>query len=411
MTSVIQKKYKGIYFDLIVLVLIGVFISISVFLKVPFGKPTPVYYDDAQALVNGLKHSDYFVPFGYTAFLFYLMKLAGNGGIILGQAFLYITTILLSYFSLRILEVTRKFSLVGAIVVAIHPYLIFNIKRIIDNNLSVPLLLGFILCIILILKYGCNYISLFFLGTLAGSMLLVRPNFLTVLLLSLVTLVNKRNRKLHLWVFAILIATMTIITVTVPLTGKIFILPNNGAYNLFVGANEFTADALINNLDVEPSLDRALKANGIDVASVDVKGPSMVPIYRELGLNYIKNHPVQYFNLCVLRVYTMFRPDYRLVSSSSTGLNLIVMIIIQTIVALPFLLWLITRLYCYSYVGILQGIMSIPVMVLYVFPLALLSANPRLRLTLDIVLILDIVYCWYIIKHKNPILKKVNLRS
>ena len=85
-------------------------------------------------------------------------------------------------------------------------------------------------------------------------------------------------------------------------------------------------------------------------------------------------------------------PHYRNASQSTTVNSFYLKIIAQTFMALPFFLWLLTIAFV-SGRGISVKSNLIPAIVFFYFlPFILTNADPRFRLPVDAVIILDIVY-------------------
>lgn len=237
-------------------------------------------------------------------------------------------------------------------------------------------------------------------GILFGYMVLVRPNYIILLPLTIVALFI--NGVVHLrFIIALIVAFATIGAITIPLTDCLLILPTNGAYNFFAGANSFTSTALIHSYNAEPSIQEALGVVGEQgdcrglkcLEHNPLKQPEMSTKYRRLAIQYIEQHPLQFLKLAVLKIFTLFRPDYRQVYRSSLAPP-ILLFAAQTIMALPSLLWGITRLLLLPTHGLWKGALVLPLALMYIVPFALTNADPRLRLPLDIVLMLDVAYCW-----------------
>jgi hypothetical protein len=104
-----------------VLLTVSMLLSTISLAKAPSSKPTPIYFEVASDVLKGATIRSRFLPVGYIAFLVTWMKLAGLRGIFVGQAVLYVATIILAYLILQMSQVDRKLILVICIVIAFHP--------------------------------------------------------------------------------------------------------------------------------------------------------------------------------------------------------------------------------------------------------------------------------------------------
>jgi hypothetical protein len=356
---------------------------------VPFSKPAPIYVQTAEELLRGQKTPSDFWPVGYTGFLFVFLKIGGLAGLFVGQAIAYGGIIILAYAILRFLRVGRKAAFVGTTLVMLHPYLWINIKRIVDNNLAVLLMLGFVLFLLKIRLEGIGRLGAALFGVLCGWMVLVRANDILLLPLAVFLLAFHKSRRgpTQLWpgLLALIAGLATIVVTAVVITGQFYILPSNGGYNFFAGANDFSRDALLAKYNAEGSIGPALVHYGISADS-----PRS---YWRLGMQYVRSRPMDYLFLALLKLLTLFRPDYRQLYTSGIA-SPWVLVVVQTLLATPVLIWLSIR---WHFRNVKMAIGALPICllaILYVTPFLLTNADPRFRLPLDIVLVLDATYCW-----------------
>src|SRR6202043_2824672 len=73
----------------------------------------------------------------------------------------------------------------AALFVAAQPYMVINIKRIADNNLAIPSLLGLALVVVWIWRGGEGIRVVVTAGLIAGSGAITRSNFAPVIVLAL----------------------------------------------------------------------------------------------------------------------------------------------------------------------------------------------------------------------------------
>ena len=363
--------------------------------RVPFSAPLPYYLDALESFKAGNPVELGFLPVGYLFYLLLPFQLAGEFGIYFAHLLAYFLTVLLAYVILRLLNV-RRFLLLGAcLIIALHPYLWINLKRVIDNNIAVPLLLMFVLVLVWIRAGHFNRWSLLLWAIVCGIMIQVRPNTASLMPLALGILwVEERKRNFSrrhafglLGLFLVLVFG-SMMLISLPMTGKIFYIPSNGVYNIFVGANEFTREALLTQYNVEPSLGPALQYHGLSLEQ-----PDIYERVGRLGIEFIYNHPLEYVELIGIKAFTLFRPDYRQVFTSNTVSVPVLLFLVQTVLSLPIVIWAVMRAVTWRIVSIWDGVMAIPVGFLYLIPFVLTTADPRYRLSLDVLLLIDVAFC------------------
>jgi hypothetical protein len=403
--------YRRLPFEIFILAISCIILSYISWIKIPFANIMWNHLSVAQAVLGGIKISRPFCPIGYSAFLILSLRYGGLNGVFLCQAFLYIITVILSYFALRLLKVGRRIAFWMCVMILVHPYLSINIKKIFTNNLGVPLMVAFIFVILWIKRYGLGYFSAVLSGLLFGYMIIVRPDFAILAPIPIYLFLNQQKlflkKKISLLIIIVTLSLLVIVIITKSLTGH-FVPAHTtyAAYNFFGGANPFTEESLINEYHIEASIGKALESlnmNFDNPYNVSFNHPELEKVFWQESFSYIKNHPFHYLYLCVLKLATLFRPDYRQVYTSNLNLSPYLLIIIQTILALPVFIWLLVRLHCCYQVSAHQPSMIIPlVAMLYIVPFILIGPDPRYRLPIDIILILDSAYCLDILK-KNRI--------
>jgi hypothetical protein len=116
-------------------------------------------------------------------------------------------------------------------------------------------------------------------------------------------------------------------------------------------------------------------------------------LFWRLGVKYVTDHPVKYIGLGLLKVLATFRPDYRLLATSKTA-PMAVLIVVQTCLALIAIVWIATRICLARAVGVVDGILAIPIVVLLLVPLFLFNGDPRFRRPIEVIMLADTVWCW-----------------
>lgn len=379
------------------LLLMGTLLSLLLLALAPFSAPLPVHLELTRQIAQGSSIADTTYPIGYPAFLALPLRCAGLPGIFLAQTAVYLFILILSYRILRLTGVKQKVALLSCTVISLHPYLLLNIKRIVDSNLATLLYLAFISVLLQIKRRGLTWKSAILSGLLFGYMILVRQNSFFLLPLVPFTLFYRKKpqvRKLLLLVVALLTTLVTIAAVTVPLKGRFCLFQADyAAYNLYAGANPYTYRELIRNYDAEYSISDALAEHGLPYPGFGKPHPDYTALYLRFAREYILQQPLEYIVLAGLKVLTLFRPDYRRVQAKETAPPLAVGLV-QTFLMLPWGVWVFTRWRFRRFIGFLEGPMIAPLVLLYVVPFALSNVDPRFRWPLDVLMILDTAYGW-----------------
>jgi hypothetical protein len=111
----------------------------------------------------------------------------------------------------------------------------------------------------------------------------------------------------------------------------------------------------------------------------------------QMGQKFMHDHPSRYVALEGLKILNLFRPDYRNVNNSfvpkavAHGMH--------TLIAALVPVWLALRLLGRKKYGMTDGLMLIPLLVLYFAPFVATNTDPRYRIPADILVILDSVLC------------------
>ena len=379
--------------DLTVLGLVSAVIAGVAIRMVPYSNPGPGMLNDARALLATGHTTMPFFETGYNGLLALGLWLGGLNGILFLQAVTYIASVLLTYALITIAGGRRIAAVIAALLVAINPYMVVNIKRTADNNLEIPSLLGMVLVLVWIWHGGKGIRVVIAAGLTAGIAVIARSNFAPLIALALWPLwVRSRFADA---VMIVAIALSLVLTTNRRLTGHWILTPTHGAYTFYIGANAFTAHSLVREYNSEGSLESALKADHVDLKGMDAYsfGNAHPEIFWRLGLRYVVEHPVKFLGLGLLRIITTFRPDYRQLATSKTA-SPGVLIVVQTCLALIAVVWIATRICLARAVGIFDGILAIPIVVLLLVPLFFFNSDPRFRRPIEVIMIADTVWCW-----------------
>jgi hypothetical protein len=379
--------------DLAVLGLVSAAVASLAIWVVPFSNPSPRLLDEARAVVATSRMTMPFFQTGYIGLLALGLWLGGLGGVFFLNAVAYVVSVFLAYALVTVAGGRPIAALLAALLVAAHPYMAIDIKRIADNNLAIPSLLGLALVVVWAWRVGDGIRVVVMAGLIAGIAVVTRSNFAPVIVLALWPLLVRHRFADAAMIVAI--ALSLVLTTNRSLTGHWRLTPTEGSYTFYIGANQFTANSLLREYNSEGSFEPALKADNVDLDGMDpyVFADAHPELFWRLGFRYIADHPVKYIGLGLLKVLTTFRPDYRLLATSKTA-PVGALIVVQTGLALIAVLWIATRIYQARTIGVFDGLLAIPIAVLLLGPIFLFNGDPRFRRPIEVIAIADTVWCW-----------------
>lgn len=382
---------------LIGLISVALIISAIIWNDIHFSFFLGLLFNDAKEFANSGIITSNFMPIGYSGFLGTCLKVGGVSGVPLCQSFIYIGIIFSAFWFLKLRGVRDILLALGTLVVALHPMLVLNIWRIHDGNLTVFLLLGFLAAGVYYTR-SRNAWNILALGVFAGLLITVRQNAILLFVPALFILWDGKRiwKKIdylhHLLRAALFLASALVLMVVVNITVKgtpLFFAPQ-GPYNFFAGTNEYASKYLLRDFSGENSLGEALQARGFSSGDTRDGWFSFPPqTYKQLALDYVKNHPFEYVKLTALKLFTLLRPGYHMVENftwdSLEGLKRFSKIILAT----PFFIWIFfvwkTRKEFFER----ENLFIFLAAVLYLLPFLIANADPRYRFPLDIILIVD----------------------
>ena len=361
---------------------------------VPLLIELPIYFSEASHLAAGnLLPTTHPLswPIGYSLILSPFVFFAGINGIVAIQVAAYAVTCWL--FWKLLIDVAaanrRRVSPIvlglGVALVAFHPYLLLDIKRI-NESAFTPLLTLVVCRWMLVEEVSHRFRDAVLLGMSLGLYVLMRPNAVTIALLPLMAAFISRSEKPAFYWLAIYLVALFGLYVAASLlaTGQMFYWPSNGPYNLAAGNNPFAMSELLHHQNGEPSLPAALAAAGMPGVEPYSIAPDM---YSRLAMNYAIDHPVQFLELIGIKIIVLFSP--RLFNADTTF-----KVITQSLLLYPVVAYLI------AFVGrIKTGTFTRPdwlmlgMVILFTVPFAVTNADPRLRMPLDLAM-LAMAFVW-----------------
>ena len=364
---------------------LGALIAIAV---VPVLIELPIYFTEATQLATGHllpTTQPLSWPIGYSLILAPFVYLAGVDGVVAIQVVSYSATCWLFWKILVEVARANRRSVspivlgLGVALVAFHPYLLLDIKRVNESSFT-PLLTLIIFRWILIEEVSHRFKDAILMGATIGLYVLMRPNAVTISMLPMIAALISRFRRPGAGWLAIYVVTFIIFYVSASLyaTGQLFYWPSNGPYNLAAGNNPFAATELIHHQNGEPFLPAALALMGLPNVDPYLVAPME---YTKIGMSYLIDHPLQFFELIAIKIVVLFSP--RLFNADTTF-----KVAMQSLLLYPVAAYLVTLLW-----RIRARTFSWPdwfmmgMVFLFTLPFALTNADPRLRMPLDLVML------------------------
>jgi hypothetical protein len=377
------------------LLAVDLLVALVVTWKVPFQAPNPSYLCDARQLMATHRIATVFLPVGYSGVLGVSGLLAGQAGIVALSIALSLMVIAAAWVYLRTLGVSVRATLALTGLLSVYPDLLLSYNKAQDTALTAVLLFLYVTLLLQAVKaqrFGVTDASL---GMLLGYAAMVRPNL--VLLVPMVWFVFWKFRVPRaaariVWQTLLVVSCYAIGTAAIH--GRPF-LPQNGPYNLYAGANEFTAAHIQNE---EGSLIEAMASHGIRVMDPDVlciqdsSDPHVAdiherrldPLYTKFALQFIWEHPVEMVKLAGLKFLALMSPDFMLHKPASVGG------IVKILEASAFPLWLVASL-LWPDPSLRPTRLIVALMVVcYVVPFLLTVSSSRFRVPLDFFLWMDL---------------------
>jgi hypothetical protein len=188
--------------------------------------------------------------------------------------------------------------------------------------------------------------------------------------------------------------------VIVPFKGRFVVFDRYyGAYTFANGTHEYALEGMLRDYNGEMAMPQSMRELGLPSFGLDRSDPVIADQYMRVGWDFIRVHPLRYFALEVVKVANLFRPDYRNVNHSFVPSA--VGRAVHTVIAVLFFVWAVLRWSCRRLVGVSDGLVVIPMLVLYLAPFVATNTDPRYRVPIDTVFIVDSVMCVSIISSKR----------
>ena len=379
---------------LVILLAATAFLSFIIASRVPMTVAMRVFLNDAIEWAASGRIASTFLPLGYPMFIAPAFSLAGFKGIIALQIILQLCFAVVSYQILCVLGLTPRWSAWGALPVALFPELLLSISKVWDVSFSAFLLILFVLCCLRIAHRTALLALQIALALVFAAAIFCRPN-LVLMLPVIVVLLLRRRKDLspvraagRIAIFLVVTASAFVLLGIVSHGSAFF--PGNGPYNLYAGHNVYTMQALLYNLNAEPSIADGFYAAYPGAPTPDLSSP--LPgsdSFIRQSIHFAIHHPGLEFRLFFVKLFTLFRPDTKVHGIASfNGLG-------KCLVALPALLFFAALVSPGRPAFNSDDRLLLAVELMYIAPFLITNSDPRFRTPLDVLLLLHLASLIY----------------
>jgi hypothetical protein len=357
-----------------------------------FSHPMGGYWDDAVALAHNGRIPQDFTPAGYpelVALGIRLFPAHPQAGAIAIQVMLHVAIAVTLYACLRAWSVLPRRALVVALLLQLHPELLFSVNKIWDVAYSTELFLLLLLCMVMLCRKGPSIGLLLGTGVSFGLGLFERPNFLLLALpLAVALWAGMRSSRRPQLSWPVAMATPVVSGVASFVVCSLIAfhsvdLPHNGPYNFFAGHNQFSREMLLTRLNGEPSILPSARADGYPLSEEQAHANETGPLFTTLANDFIRSHPKEEIILPWVKLWTLLRPDTKAHTLWS------VQGIFKALLALVIPVWLVLLILRRKSLDLTHGIFILTAVV-YVVPFLLTNADPRFRTPLDFLALVQI---------------------
>ena len=258
------------------------------------------------------------------------------------------------------------------------PYVLVNIYRFNDNNLTVVAMLG-LFAMLRVIAGTTRPLWPFSVGAglMVAVMTFIRPNAVTLLpVVACAAWLNARassRRALLSVTLSAVAALLTYTTLSWGVSGTPLFWPSNGPYNLFAGNNPASYRAIAVDYNAEPSLPEAVAWCGVAQSVAAVTPSDFISCTRKFALEF----PLPAMQVTAFKTYNLlWRPNLRLADSAPE-------IAVQYAMLLPSVLWFVASAAIFLRFRRVMDPVAMAFVAAFVLPFAFTNSDPRFRLPLD----------------------------
>jgi 4-amino-4-deoxy-L-arabinose transferase-like glycosyltransferase len=385
--SVLDNERTAGYW--VVLIGIPALLALLFALYVPATAPMPVYLQDAQQYVSSGHIVDTTYPLEFAWLTGLSLKAIGPHGPQVLQTALYLLIVLSVWALTRTCGTGPRYALIAALAAALYPQLPVSVTKVWDVELSVLLMVLLMLCTVCLMRDGPRPALILAAGIGLGISFAQRPNMLLLSPLPVYFCLASSDpwrRKVLAVVCGGAVCILVLAGINTLAHGSFF-LPQNGAYNLVQGHNEYSIQVMLRDMTCEPTVALIMKADGMDTTKLDEADPKLQHYFRQRAFAYMRSHPLEEAKITTIKLWTMFRPNTR----SHREIGLLKALIVCMSLILPAWLILLLRRRAQTGLDTLDRTF-IAALALYVLPFLLTSSDPRYQIPIEICLLSHIAY-------------------
>jgi hypothetical protein len=359
-------------------------LALAAVVLVPFSAPMPVYLDDAWQYARVGHITDTTYPLEFAWLMGLSLKTLGRLGPAALQCSLYLLAVVSVWGLARRCGASARGALIAALIAAVYPQLPVSVTKVWDVELAVLLMVLLMWLTICIMRDGLRPWLIVSIGVVLGVCLAQRPNMLLLAPLPAwycMTASASWARRLGALVAAGGLALATLVAVNTLAHGSFF-LPQNGPYNLVQGHNEYSVQAMLEDLTSEPSVGMMMKADGMNPIDIPEGSPALQTYFVHRALAYMRSHPLEEVKITTVKLWTIFRPNTR-IHRGVSGMTVAIVCM-----SLIFPAWVVLLLRRWARGGLdkVDGAFLWAV-VLYVLPFLITSSDPRYQIPIEVCLL------------------------
>jgi len=422
----IRSKAKGLWLLLedssniyLALVLAVVLLAaLVVSSKGPGAPPLLQFKLGIQEIVDTRHIGSTFLPIAYVAILGWAEVLGPHVGItanhaaLVTQIIFLLLIVVLVYAVLTQLGVSLRIAAGAALMIGLYPQYLNGVTTLKDTNLALLSLLALLFTLIR-LRRNSTWINAALVGMALAFAVMVRPNLLTMVPLLIWPVYGlKRSTAARLLFVAVAAGALMYASATGFVHGRPF-FPDNGPYNLYAGFNPYTESILLRDHNAENSIVLAMAAKGVharldwsqppDLPGIDdARDKKYIPFYKTETERFIVNRPGSALKLCFVKLVTLMGQSYVDVPGAGAALHRLTRLV-KHATAFVAPAWLAVLLYSIFQRKGVASTVIVSMTALYMVPFLVTNADPRFRITIEGVLIMDIVRMLYALyaRHKH----------
>ena len=348
----------------------------------------PAYYDLAIDIQNN-NYTNLFIPFGYAAIISIIndVEISVRVFQFLSLIFVWLITLYVcvdvnsvnKIKNLKIYNLNFIWIFFWFTFLFFNPYFHLNTIRIIDTSLTTFFIAA--LYALIIIKFKFSKILLIIGGILLGLLIAIRPNSIILIIFFLIFF-NKNYISKYQTIILFSSSLLVYVLFSNLITDEFLFWAKNGPYNLFIGNNPYTFEAIKLEYNAEYSL---IKAN--EWCEIKIKDPRLVSgaEYLNCTLDYIQNDFFGFVKTTTFKAYNLlFRPNLRLAFDTYK-------VVFQILIVMPAYIWWLSFLFNSSFRKDFSVKWAALLTIIYCSVFIGTNSDPRMGLPMDIIYIMSAI--------------------